>query len=1076
RSINSLRRCSVLRLSPPASSRYRRCVSACNERRMGEALTHTPRCGTKHTRLLISLLGACVLLCLSVPLLILTFTGVLGSVQLNSTLLALNQTLMLNPHTPQPRAAQTLRAEPSTSFEPRASASPSIQSESAAARIKPTATDLSPIPTTELWTAIDSPQDYQGLCSQISDPGCQILPYNLSTESQRVKASDRQIFIRFFSYLNRLSCYRHIMLFGCMIAYPQCSTHRNDSNVILPCRSFCEAAQIGCEPVLQMLNASWPEFLRCSQFSNSTEEENPNTHTPLCFTPRATTGRSSLCVGGDHFLCATGICVPQKLVCNGFNDCGDWSDEQHCACADDLHRCGTGRCIPPHLLCDGYDDCGDLSDEHDCVCDEAEEHCCGDGRCIPRLWICDGDHDCADKSDEHNCSCQSQGLVECRNQECIPESFRCDGENDCRDGSDEENCTHTHDQGVSCSSCVGGSSCVLYNCSACEPITMEICGGVSYNLTKFPNFLGHTSQGEASRSWASSLFPALVQTHCAHTLMFFACTLLAPKCDPHTHERVPPCRSLCSSSKERCESVLGIVGLQWPEDTDCSQFPDDAQGNTSCLLADPNVNECSPSHFRCVSGRCVLSSKRCDGHKDCDDSSDEENCGCVERGLWECPGDKLCIKHSMICDGFPDCNTEDDEKNCSVMNLSVKIMSVFIARFGAMGEGIALIAQTSGSLSVYKAGVESHVCVDGWNPHLGNITCAQMGLGFSPSSGGVFSTPVLNRTRWLHFGSNYSPEEQTLPLQRLLHKQGQSCQSFRKVSLQCKRDECGRRVTLRMVKRILGGRASRPGQWPWQCSLQSDASGPSQPRGDTVGHVCGCVLIGVKWALTVAHCFEGRENPSLWKVVMGINNLDHPSSHAQTRRVRSVITHSRYNRAVVDYDISLVELESEVTLTPFVRPVCLPQPGQLPQSDQYCYITGWGHAGHHLPFKLQEGPVRIISESLCQSYFDMKTITSRMLCAGYEAGTIDSCMGDSGGPLVCEDQTNHWTLFGLTSWGSVCVSKLLGPGVYANVTHFTEWIQRQIYLRSFNLLDMEIRMSVKPSFLGKTTNHTKQKV
>lgn len=45
-----------------------------------------------------------------------------------------------------------------------------------------------------------------------------------------------------------------------------------------------------------------------------------------------------------------------------------------------------------------------------------------------------------------------------------------------------------------------------------------------------------------------------------------------------------------------------------------------------------------------------------------------------------------------------------------------------------------------------------------------------------------------------------------------------------------------------------------------------------------------------------------------------------------------------------------------------------------------------------VPFKLQEGEVRIISVSQCQSYFDMKTITSRMLCAGYEAGTIDSCM------------------------------------------------------------------------------------
>lgn len=49
-------------------------------------------------------------------------------------------------------------------------------------------------------------------------------------------------------------------------------------------------------------------------------------------------------------------------------------------------------------------------------------------------------------------------------------------------------------------------------------------------------------------------------------------------------------RSLCRNSKERCESVLGIVGLQWPEDTDCAQFPEEGQANSSCLLPDPDVN------------------------------------------------------------------------------------------------------------------------------------------------------------------------------------------------------------------------------------------------------------------------------------------------------------------------------------------------------------------------------------------------------------------------------------------------------------------------------------------------------
>ncbi|KAL7981779.1 hypothetical protein Chor_000836 [Crotalus horridus] len=145
----------------------------------------------------------------------------------------------------------------------------------------------------------------------------------------------------------------------------------------------------------------------------------------------------------------------------------------------------------------------------------------------------------------------------------------------------------------------------------------------------------------------------------------------------------------------------------------------------------------------------------------------------------------------------------------------------------------------------------------------------------------------------------------------------------------------------------------------------------------------------------------------------------------QIRLVKTIILHPRYNRAVVDYDISIVELSEDINETSYVRPICLPTREQL------------------------EGEVRIISWDQCQSYFDMKTITVRMLCAGYESGTVDSCMGDSGGPLVCEQSAGRWTLFGLTSWGSVCFSKVMGPGVYSNVSHFIEWIEREIYLHTF---------------------------
>uniref|UniRef100_A0A452T3Z5 Corin, serine peptidase n=1 Tax=Ursus maritimus TaxID=29073 RepID=A0A452T3Z5_URSMA len=770
--------------------------------------------------------------------------------------------------------------------------------------------------------------------------------------------SQLEKFLKFFMYLHRLSCYQHIMLFGCSLAFPECVSDGDDSHGLLPCRSFCEAAKEGCESVLGMVNASWPDFLTCSQFRNQTESNNVSR---ICFSPQQEKGKQSLCGGGDSFLCASGLCVPGKLQCNGHNDC-------------------TTAGV----------------------------------------------------------ACHSQGLVECRSGQCIPSTFQCDGDEDCRDGTDEENCSQSQtpcqegNQRCLYSSCLdpcgGGALCdpnlSPNNCSQCEPITLELCMNLPYNHTNYPNYLGHRTQKEASISWESSLFPALVQTNCYKYLMFFACTILVPKCDVNTSQRIPPCRALCQHSKEHCESVLGIVGLQWPEDTDCSQFPEENSDNQTCLMPDEAVEECSPSHFKCGSGRCVLASRRCDGQADCDDDSDEENCGCKERDLWECPSNKQCLKHTVICDGFPDCPDGMDEKNCSFCHddeLECTNHECVSRERWCDGEAdcsdssdewdcVTLSKNVSSSsfLMAHRSAVEHHVCADGWQETLSQLACKQMGLG-EPSVTELVQEQEQDQL-WLTLHSSWESLNGTT-----LHEL--------------------------LVKGILGGRTSRPGRWPWQCSLQSEPS----------GHICGCVLIAKKWVLTVAHCFEGRENAAVWKVVLGINNLDQPSTFMQTRLVKTIVLHPRYSRAVVDYDISVVELSEDIVETSYVRPVCLPGSGQALEPDTYCYITGWGHMGNKMPFKLQEGEVRIISLEQCQSYFDMKTITARMICAGYESGTVDSCMGDSGGPLVCERPGGQWTLFGLTSWGSVCFSKVLGPGVYSNVSYFVEWIERQIYIHTFLL-------------------------
>ncbi|KAK6169690.1 hypothetical protein SNE40_020685 [Patella caerulea] len=144
---------------------------------------------------------------------------------------------------------------------------------------------------------------------------------------------------------------------------------------------------------------------------------------------------SSTCDSGE-FKCHNNRCIDTSLMCDSYDDCGDYSDE-HCfvwpqrPCNKSEFVCDNHYCIDKVLKCNSHDDCYDNSDEDTVKCCQDTMFKCDNGKCIDPDMKCDGDDDCGDDSDESSCTTVTCGSLEfkCTNSKCVPRSDQCNGMN-----------------------------------------------------------------------------------------------------------------------------------------------------------------------------------------------------------------------------------------------------------------------------------------------------------------------------------------------------------------------------------------------------------------------------------------------------------------------------------------------------------------------------------------------------------------------------------------------------------------------------------------------------------------------
>ncbi|XP_050991486.1 ST14 transmembrane serine protease matriptase a [Labeo rohita] len=391
-----------------------------------------------------------------------------------------------------------------------------------------------------------------------------------------------------------------------------------------------------------------------------------------------------------------------------------------------------------------------------------------------------------------------------------------------------------------------------------------------------------------------------------------------------------------------------------------------------------------PEKFQCDNRRCVDPALRCDGWNDCGDSTDERNCNC-NASMIQCRNG-FCKPMFWRCDGVNDCGDDTDELGCGCSVGQFKCNN---------GQCISEKQKCDGNNDCKDSSDEEGCSRDGCK-----VSTFECGNG------------------------------------RCINKENPECDGHDDCGDGSDESNCncGRKAYTK--SRIVGGQEADVGEFPWQVSLHIKNN----------AHVCGASIISERWLVTAAHCVQddGRirySQPGTWEAFLGLHTQK-DKQRATRRQLKQIISHPSFNAYTFDNDIALMELDSPVTYSETIRPICLPTSKTVFPAGETVSISGWGatREGGTGATVLQKANVRIINSTVCDQLMNGQ-ITSRMTCAGIEKGGVDACQGDSGGPMSYIG-TDRTYLAGVVSWGDGCARRYK-PGVYTNVPKFRGWIKEK---------------------------------
>nr|XP_031542533.1 putative serine protease 42 isoform X3 [Vicugna pacos] len=201
--------------------------------------------------------------------------------------------------------------------------------------------------------------------------------------------------------------------------------------------------------------------------------------------------------------------------------------------------------------------------------------------------------------------------------------------------------------------------------------------------------------------------------------------------------------------------------------------------------------------------------------------------------------------------------------------------------------------------------------------------------------------------------------------------------------------------------RIIDGMPAPKRRWPWQVSLQTGGI-----------HRCGGSLFAPRWVLTAGHCVNSYE---IYEVKLGSTWLHADSPDAVVVTAKDIYRHSGYNRTAYIHDIAVIKLNSSVSYSSSIQPVCLPEKDFEVLPGTQCWVTGWGRTIENasvLPDVLQETEQILLHRKECNQRIQAKlrvrrTLVRKGMICGYHEKRKSPCKEEAVKPSLQDGQSTY---------------------------------------------------------------------